>query len=37
LLRLRQAWLDGLVHNEAEEQQLLNRLIHEERLCDDHT
>jgi len=37
LSRLRQAWIDGFVHNEAEEQQLLDRLIHEERLCDDHT
>jgi tRNA nucleotidyltransferase (CCA-adding enzyme) len=37
LTRLRQAWLDELVQNEMEERQLLNRLIHEERLCDDHT
>jgi tRNA nucleotidyltransferase (CCA-adding enzyme) len=36
LTRLRQAWLDGLVQNETEERQLLNRLIHDERVCDDH-
>jgi tRNA nucleotidyltransferase (CCA-adding enzyme) len=36
LARLRQAWLDGVVQNEVEERQLLDRLIHEERLCDDH-
>jgi len=35
LTRLRQAWLDELVQNEMEERQLLNRLIHEERVCDD--
>jgi tRNA nucleotidyltransferase (CCA-adding enzyme) len=35
LSRLRQAWLDGGVQNEAEERQLLDRLIHEERVCDD--
>ncbi|MBA3868126.1 MAG: CBS domain-containing protein, partial [Anaerolineae bacterium] len=35
LARLRQAWLDELVQNETEERQLLDRLIHEERICDD--
>ncbi len=37
LARVRQAWLDGLVQNEMEEKELLNRLIHDERICDDHT
>ncbi len=37
LARLRQAWLDGLVQSETEEDQLLDRLIHDERICDDHT
>lgn len=36
LARLRQAWLDGLVHHETEERQLLDRLIHDERICGDH-
>ncbi len=36
LTRLRQAWLDGMVNSEMEERQLLDRLIHDERICDDH-
>ena len=35
LSRLRLAWLDGEFRTKAEERQLLNRLIHEERVCDD--
>jgi tRNA nucleotidyltransferase (CCA-adding enzyme) len=37
LLRLRQAWLDGIIQKESEERSFLNRLIHDERICDDHT
>ncbi|MBI1279369.1 MAG: CBS domain-containing protein [Anaerolineaceae bacterium] len=37
LTRVREAWLDGFVQNEMEEKELLNRLIHDERICDDHT
>jgi tRNA nucleotidyltransferase (CCA-adding enzyme) len=36
LTRLREAWLDGAVQNETEERQLLDRLIHDERICDEH-
>lgn len=36
LTRVRQAWLDGLVQSETEEEEFLNRLIHDERICDDH-
>lgn len=36
LLRLRQALLDGILHSESEERSFLSRLIHDERICDDH-
>lgn len=35
LTHVRHAWLDGLVQTEMEEKELLNRLIHDERVCDD--
>ncbi len=37
LLRLRHAWLDAIIKSESEERTFLNRLIHDERICDDHS
>jgi tRNA nucleotidyltransferase (CCA-adding enzyme) len=35
--RLRSAWLDGEIQSEAEEKRLIEKWVHEEGVCDDHS
>lgn len=37
LKRLREAWLDEMIHTKHEEEELLNRLIFDEKICDGNT